>query len=64
MNPEKLIGNTILLKNTRYRITDVYHGESGPMVYAEQIDPVKGPSRAAFHLDDIRDLITEHAEAS
>ena len=61
MTDEQLIGRTIELKNTQYRVTDVRSEKGGAMVYAERVDHAKGPSRAAFHLDDVRELIAEPA---
>ena len=55
----ELVGHKFSVADIPYLIVDVQNVAGAVMVYAEDQDKRLGPKRAAFHYDDIADLIDE-----
>lgn len=53
----ELVGHTFSVADVLYLIVDVQNVAGMVMVYAEDQAKRLGPKRAAFHYDDIADLI-------
>lgn len=53
----ELVGHKFSVADAQYLIVDVQNVAGEVMVYAEDQAKRLGPKRAAFHYDDIADLI-------